>query len=76
MEKLSTQYDITRNSDDDPWVENAAGKSMKPTIGEDLSQADKRDKIRSQLYYELGLPETPRKQRDNSVYVRTLYFVQ
>lgn len=30
---------------------------MKPTIGEDLTPQDKRDKIRSQLYYELGLPE-------------------
>jgi hypothetical protein len=36
---------------------------MKPTIGEDLSQEDKRDKIRSQLTYELTNPEPELNKR-------------
>ena len=39
---------------------------MNPTIGSDLTIQDKRDKIRSQLYYELGLPETPRNKNIKS----------
>lgn len=33
----------------------------------DFTKEDKRDKIRSQLYYELGFPETPRKPRNKSI---------
>ena len=31
-----------------------------------FTQSDKRDKIRSQLIYEMGLPEQPKKTKDKS----------
>jgi hypothetical protein len=31
-----------------------------------LTKEDQRDKIRSQLFYELGLPETPKIVKDKS----------
>jgi len=31
-----------------------------------LTKEDQRDKIRSQLFYELGLPETPKDNQDKS----------
>ena len=33
-----------------------------------LTKEDKRDKIRSQLFYELGLPEIPKRIKDKSTF--------